>query len=123
MATQLTSNVSLAYDDGVSQPISLQLAEFLSVMATKIVYRGQQLIATADTDLDLGAVATLGYFLIVNLDPTNYVDLKTQTAGTIIARLDPAGGWFGGKFGAGITAPAAIANTTACLLDILIASL
>lgn len=122
-ATQLTCNASLAYDDGVSDPITLQIANFLVPVATKVVFRGQKSIGITDTVIPLGGVATLGYFVFVNLDVTNYIDVKVAASGTIIARLDPAGGFLVGKIGSGITAPNALANTAPAIMDILILSL
>lgn len=127
MSTQLACNVTMAYDDGVSDPVSLQVpitgTSFGVAVATKIVFRGQKLILTSDTVIPYGGVNGLGYWMLVNLDPTNYIDVKTGAAGTIIARLDPNGGFLAGKIGSGITAPNAIANTASCLMDILILSL
>lgn len=123
MATPLTCNFSLAYNDGVSSPISLQIIDFLATIAGKPTFRGQQTIAVTETTLNLGSITSLGYYAIVNLDPTNYVELKTASAGTIINRLDPAGGFVVGKWGSGITAPVLIANTLACEVDVILFSL
>jgi hypothetical protein len=123
MSRELFANVTLAYNDGVSQPVWLQIANFYANVATKVAFRGQQSIGITDTLLDFGSVVVFGYWVLVNLDPTNYVDLKVEAGGTIIARLDPAGGFIAGKIGSGITAPAALANTAPCILDMLICSL
>ena len=41
------------------------------------------------TSAVLGDIASIGPFAIVNLDPTNYVEVKVATAGAIFARLAP----------------------------------
>lgn len=123
MAGELALSVSMTYDDGVSQAESLFVTDFSMDVATKITYRGQQSIATSDTAINLGSVATLGMWVLVNRDPTNYVELKVAAAGTIIARLAPNGGFCAFRIGSGITAPAAIANTAACIIDKFICSL
>lgn len=66
-----------------------------------------------------GGIATLGYGIFVNRDATNYIELMTAVSGTKIAKLFP-GEVAMFRFGSGVTAPAAIANSTACLLEYLI---
>lgn len=124
MSRELTCTGLLAYDDGVSDPVQLALANpFYVNVATKITARDQQSILTTETVINLGGVAVLGYWMMVNRDTTNYVDVKIAAASTIIARLDPNGGFCIWKIGSGITAPVAIANTAACIIDKLILSL
>lgn len=123
MPAELTLSASVTYDDGVSQAESLSVADLLQDVTTKITTRGQQTIATSDTAINLGSVATLGYMILVNRDTTNYVDVKVAAAGTVIARLRPNGGFCMFLVGSGITAPVAIANTASCVIDKMICSL
>lgn len=123
MASELTLSFSMAYDDGVSDPESLSIAELFQDVTTKVTARGQQSIGITDTAINLGSVAALGYMVLINRDTTNYVDVKVAAAGTIIARLRPSGGFCIFLVGSGITAPVAIANTAACVIDKLICSL
>jgi len=64
-------------------------------------------------------LATLGWACLKNNDPTNYVDILTALSGTDIIRLKPGEPALF-RFGSGITAPAAQANTAAVLLEFLI---
>lgn len=126
MADELTINVSIQYADESDVELSLAgVTDFLATIAsaTPLAYVGSQSIATSDTAIGLGGISSLGYMLLINRDPTNYVNIKTATSGTIIARLDPAGGMCLLKVGSGITAPAAIADTAACVIEKFIATL
>jgi len=67
------------------------------------------------TALPLGGLAgaALGRYEIVNLDPTNYVELLTAVSGTRMNKIPP-GGPILGYFSSNITAPAVIAVGGAC---------
>lgn len=111
------------YKDSNNVTDEIKITDLLVNVATKIISRAQQSINTIETALNLGSVGTLGYVILVNLDPDNYIDLKTAASGTIIARLDAGGGFAFFKVGSGITAPVAIANTSPCVIDKLLCSL
>ncbi|MES2155942.1 MAG: hypothetical protein V4510_12480 [bacterium] len=101
--------------------MALSLAIPATFAATPSVLRpslGKQLIShTGDTAIKLGDTSAPGYVLILNLDATNYVELKTASSGTIFARLDAAVGFAFLKLGSGAQAPAALANTADCLIE------
>lgn len=126
MADELTINVSVQYEDENDVQMSLACpTDFLATIAsaTPLAYQGSQSIATTETTIGLGGITSLGYMLLINRDPTNYVEIKTGASGTIIAKLDPAGGMALFKVGSGITAPVAIANSAACVIEKFIAAL
>lgn len=122
MANEITASGILAYADanGVKAELLTGAVQFNAT--TKVIHRGSQSIATSDTALQLGGVGTLGYVLLVNRDTTNFVSVKTATSGTIIAKLLPNGGFCLLYVGSGVTAPAAVADTAACVLDVLVLS-
>jgi hypothetical protein len=74
----------------------------------------------------LGDIASIGAFAIVNLDDTNFVNVKVATGGAIFARLDPdtdadgKGGFVcGTRLGSGAQVPYLIADTAACKVALL----
>ena len=71
------------------------------------------------TALDVSGLTTPRWFACINRDPTNYIGILTAVSGTEIARLKPGeGAMF--PLAPGITAPAAIANTAAVDLEVLV---
>lgn len=125
MANEVTLSAALAYASGkLADSIQVSGATF-SPSGTGFT-RVSQSIATSETALKLGDISSLGYVMIVNRDPTNYVDLKVAASGAIFARLDPdpnsagVGGVALLKLGSGAQVPVAIANTAACIIDIFI---
>jgi hypothetical protein len=71
------------------------------------------------TAIPLGGLSTLGWYSIKNNDPTNYVQLMTAVSGTVINQCPPRG-QITGYFPASITAPALIAHTAGCSVEMLI---
>ena len=121
MANELTLTGNFAYTDANGAKQELGVDSLLQSVTTKVTSRAQQSIATSETTINLGGVASVGWLILVNLDDTNYVEIKTAASGTIIAKLPP-GGFCILYLGSGITAPVAIANTAACIIDKLICS-
>lgn len=126
MSLEVTSSVSVAYDDDLS-------ADSLAVVSRKLTSAGKrftklvQNIGTSEEAINLGEMTAPGAFVLVNLDPTNYIDVKVGSAGAIFARLKPdtlgdgTGGWVAGDcLGGGAQAPFAIANTAACRLAVFV---
>ena len=113
----LTLNLSVQYADDNDVEKSLAVADFEYTGTTDLVSDGSQSIATSETAINLGGVTPLGYVMLVNRDPTNYIDVKTGASGVIFARLRPSGGACCLMLGSGVTAPVAIANTAACILE------
>lgn len=126
MANEITASVTLAYDDGVtSDELAVLLAQFTS--SGKRIHRITQTVPhSAEAAIKLGDFSSLGYAIFVNLDPTNYIDLKVATSGAIWARLDPdtnsdgKGGFAIQKLGSGAQVPYALANTADCKMAVFI---
>jgi hypothetical protein len=69
--------------------------------------------------LPVANLANLGWYMIVNNDPTNYVDILTAVSGTAFTRLLP-GDFTMGRFNPAITAPAVLAHTASLQISYLI---
>lgn len=114
----------MAFDDGLateSDEVEARVQTSTGKRTTKLT----QTVGTSEEVLDLGDITSVGAIMIRNLDPTNFVNVKTTTSGTIIARLDPDtdGDGKGGfmllsRAGSGLQAPWAIADTAACKVRI-----
>ena len=120
MADELTLNASMVFDDGDSV-ISIDLVDLQVSPTTVRPVRLQQSIGTSEEAINLGDISTPRWCFLKNLDATNYVEIKVATGGAIFAKLLPGEACLL-PLGSGATAPYAIANTAACVLDILIAS-
>lgn len=114
MAAEITLSASLAVDNGI-------IDEALSKSGVRFDWSGTkttkhiQAVGTSEEAIDLGEIATLGYFMAINLDNTNYVELRSATgAGNDIIRLDAKGGLCLLRWGSDVTAPFAVANTASC---------
>lgn len=126
MAGEVTSTVSVIYNDG-KQEAALEVRSRLLTSAGQRVTKLVQNVGTVEELLQLGEITAPGAFILVNLDPTNYVDVKVAASGAIFARLKPdtlgdgTGGWVAGDcLGSGAQAPALIANTASCRVAVLV---
>ena len=114
MAAEITISASLDVDDGVINEALSKVGLRFDWSGTKFTKHIQS-IGTSEEAIDLGEITTLGWFLAVNLDNTNYVELRTGTgASNDFAKLVAKGGLCLLHWGSDISAPFAIANTAAC---------
>lgn len=121
MSLELTLSGSLAYADANGVDAELLVESLQQSVSTKIISRAPQSIAITETVINLGSVASIGYVMLINRDTTNFVNVKTAASGTIFAKLPP-GGFCILHLGSGVTAPVAIADTAACIIDKIICS-
>lgn len=120
MAQTVTVNASLAYADANSSD-EISITDFVASLSNAGHSRYTQTITTSELALVLPpAVTTPGYVIIINRDPTNYVELRVATGGAKFARLDANGGFAILKLGSGAQAPFAIANSASCIVECLI---
>ena len=120
MADECTLTAKLEYSDSEDTEVSLLLEDFLSSVATKKVIRGKVSVGTSEEAIPLGEATSPGWFMAINRDETNYVEIKTATGGTIFAKMkagEPCGPI---RLGSGAQVPYWIANTAACQVDYLI---
>lgn len=124
MADELHLTGLAYYRDSVGAESFMQCLDDTIDVATKKTTRLQQSIGTAEEAIQLGEVSLTGAIVMLkNLDPTNYIEIKIGTGGTIIGKLTPTRRFLILPVGSGITAPFAIANVAACVMDIFIISL
>lgn len=121
MADELELSASLAYTDSEGADEILQIVEKFANVSTKKYVKAKQNIATSEEAIGLGEVTSLGFAIFINRDSTNYVELRTATSGTYFAKLLP-GEFAMFRFGSGVTAPFALANTSAVQLEYMIVS-
>lgn len=129
MANEVTANIDIEYSDGLTA-LGLQISGRTFNSAGKRVIRNVQSILTSETVIDLGGITNVGAWCIVNLDPTNFVNLKVAASGAIRDKLaaDTAGTGKGGFaagtcMGSGSQVPVAIADTAPCKVAVLIVEL
>lgn len=120
MANELTINLTMEYDDGISSE-DAQVTDFLKSVSDLRFHKTIQTVGTSEEPLLLGDLSALGFCVLINKDPTNYVDIKVGTAGAIFARLFPNGGPAMLYLGGGAQVPYAIANTNPCKILVFIA--
>lgn len=119
MANEVTVAASLSYADANSSE-QLAQASFTYTPATLRKVKLTQTVNTSETTVNLGGVSTPGFVEFVNRDPTNYVELKVAASGAIFAKLHPAGGTACLFLGSGAQAPVAVANSAACLVEVMV---
>ncbi len=100
---------SVSFPDGTAREMSID------VTGTKHT-RIRQTIGTSEEALDLGDIATGGYFVARNCDDTNYVELRSGTGATDFVRLN-AGEACAFRISPDAAAPYAIANTASVELE------
>jgi hypothetical protein len=115
MANELSLAASISYDDGDGDDFVFALpANVRKTLTTLRYFKGKMSVGTSEVAIQLGSLTTLGYYLFINWDSSNFIELRVSAGGTKFARLDANRGMAMGKFGSGITAPYAIADTAPC---------
>ena len=127
MANEITIAANMAYADGVNSVGNLATPPaVLKTVANKGFTRVEALAPTTAAAIPLGSISAPGYVLLINRDPTNYVQILTGTGGVIFARLDAdvnangQGGMALLKLDSGAQAPFWKANVAAALVDVFI---
>jgi len=117
MANEIQASGNLGFTKG-SLSAALQFAQANFTMAGTNYERFSMSVPTSATAIPLGGITTPGWFLIVNKDLTNYVEIYVSSGGATSGIKIPAGGVAMGVFIA--AAPALKANTAGCVCDILL---
>lgn len=120
MANEINITINLAVNKGkVSQNPSVNFKATFT--GTNYVQRTMSIPTTAGgTALDVTGLTNLGVGYFKNNDATNYVEiLSAVSTGTALVRLLPGEGAIF-RFAGAITAPAALANTSAVQLEYMI---
>lgn len=121
MASEFTLTALLDYADSEGTDFSLGLIEFVKSITTKKYVRGKVSVATSEQAIDLGVLtAPLGWALFINLDATNYVEIRSATGAANDILKVPAASAILIHFGSDVSAPYIIANTAACQVEYVI---
>lgn len=118
MANELTVAVKATYDNGgttFTAPDAAARSISINVTGDNVMHN-RQTIGTSEEALVLGDVATGGYFIAVNRDDANFVELRSGTGATDFIRLK-AGEVCLFRVSPDAMAPYAIADTAACELE------
>jgi len=117
MANELDLAGKMVYREG---GVGADLSRGCRVSITGTQYlRTVQNIGTSEEALDVGSLDTLGYCMIINRDPTNFVEIRPGTGVQDMIKVSP-GKFCIFEFADLVTAPYAIADTAACDIEILI---
>ncbi len=120
MASEIQVTGSLQYTNSAKniaqKLLSLTAANF-SITGSNY-NAGTATVGTTASDVPLGGLGNIGWCIFKNNDATNYVQLKTGTAGTVFAQLLP-GEIALFRMDPSVTAPAWIAHTASCEVEFL----
>jgi hypothetical protein len=117
MADELTLRIYLSYVDSSTGdeykwPHSEEFT--IDVTGTQWISHVQE-IGTSEEAIELGEIATGGYFIAKNLDDTNFVEIRPGTGETDMVKLLPGESCLF-RFSGDAAAPYAIADTAAVQL-------
>lgn len=119
---ELTLNASLAYADSEGADLALALTALAATVSTKKFTLAKQSIGfAAEEAINLGEVTAPGWFIAINRDLTNFVELRVATGGAKFAKLKP-GEFCLLRLGSGAQVPFALADTGAVQLEYAIIS-
>lgn len=118
MANEITISASLSVAKGNVSSEALAISALKATLAGEDFIKATQSIPTTagGTAIGLGGLSTVGWMLIKNNDNTNFVDILTAVSGTAFARLKP-GEICLFRIAPALTAPAAMANTAAVMIE------
>lgn len=121
MAT-ITVNGTLIYDDGTSTPLHIQITDKGADVATlQKVFHTQSVGTTAGGEaVVLGECTAPGWFMAINRDETNYVEVLAAVSGTVIGKMLAGESYGPVRLGSGAQVPAMLANTAAVKVDYLL---
>lgn len=114
MASEITVKAALSAGKGsTSVALSIGPTQF-TLTGTKML-KNRQSIGTTEEALEMGEIASGGWFLCVNRDATNYVQIQAGSGALAMVRLK-AGEFCLLRFDSGAT-PYLKANTAACEVE------
>jgi hypothetical protein len=119
MASELKLSASLKWEDAFGLEFGLEVLNFVKTITTKKPVLMTQTIGTSEEAIDLGDITPV-YGFFKNRDATNFISIRAGTGLGNFARLDKDENGDGKafplivRFGSGMTAPYAIADTAEC---------
>ena len=118
---QLTAQLALT-ESGVSVQLGAS-GVYVAIAGSKYAQQVMSVPTTSGgTAIPVSSLTNVGYALFINLDAVNYVDVYTAvtgSSGVAFARLLP-GDVHLFRFTPAITAPALLAHTAACQVEMLL---
>jgi hypothetical protein len=120
MANEIQVTGQLSYTNSaknIAQKL-LQITAALFSISGVNYNAGTATVPTSAGAIPLGALGSIGWCIFKNNDPTNYVQLKTATGGTIFAQIQP-GEVALFRLDPSVTAPAWVAHTATCEVEYL----
>jgi hypothetical protein len=116
MANELSVTGSITFND--TDETASVIALNVNMTGTRFTHFRQS-VAMSEEALILGELsgATLGWCYIKNLDSTNYVEVRSGTGSSNDIIKIKAGEFALFRWGSDVTAPYAIANTAAVLIE------
>lgn len=115
MANEMGVTVSATYAKGSVDSFTRSKTFNVTVSGTVLCHSVLS-VTTSEMALPLNSVAAGGVLVIENLDPTNYVTVKSATGVAPLVRLKPGEQWMF-RLDAGATAPFVQANTSAVVIE------
>lgn len=114
MASELVlSGPSIVFTKANVPSVSLNPGSLSITVSGTQIMDNVQAVTTSEVAITLGDVATGGYWFVQNMDPTNFVTIRSATGVTGLIKL-LAGEWAIFRTNAGAAAPYAIADTATC---------
>lgn len=90
MADELSISCSLAFSkSGLTASLAF-LADQLDVSGSNY-HQNTQTVGTSEEALSLGDVATPGYIIVRNTDPTNYMEFRAGSGADDLVKVRPGG--------------------------------
>jgi hypothetical protein len=116
MSNELTLSGTLAYADDEDADLSLAVTSLLVTVSAKKFTWAKQSIGTSEEAVNLGEVTAPGWFVAINRDLSNFLELRVATGGAKFCKLKP-GEFCLLRLGSGAQVPFAIADTAAVQLE------
>ena len=121
MANELSYSVAFTFQKGNLKELSKALIGLVKNIATGTPFYNAPSIGITEEALALGDVTPAkAFYLFYNTDDTNYVEIRMGTGATLDMIYLPPKGAAMGFFGSDVTAPYAIANTAACVIEVVL---
>jgi hypothetical protein len=115
MSNEITIHARLKAEKGNSKVDAFVEALKSNWTGNRFIHNRQE-IGTTEEAIDLGDIATGGYFMAINRDSTNFVSIRSGTGATNLVRIN-AGEAALFRVSGDASAPFAIADTAACELE------
>ena len=117
MAEEITVSMAVEVSkDGIKDSLSL-IGLSVDMSGGDMTHK-TQIVGTSQEQLVFGEITTPGWFLCINRDTTNYVELRAATGVADLVRLNAGEGCLF-RLAADATAPFAIANAE-CVVEYLL---